>query len=344
MRIPLLEDVPARIGLVKPSALGDVVQTLPILTALRHKFPTSHITWIVNRGFSGLLEGHPHLDAVLPFDRKGGVLQFARFLQQLRSQRFDWVIDLQGLLRSGVMSFATRARRRIGLKSAREGAGWFYTDVVDDTQVSHAVDRYWSVIDALGGGERHFVLDPKPDALTWAQDQLRDLPRPWLGVGVGARWLTKRWPTRHFAELVSRMFTTFGGSAIFIGAPDEADLARDAISRIIGPSLDLTGKTTLPHLTGVLSQVDLLLSNDTGPLHLAAALGRPVLAPYTCTQVRRNGPYGPLSRAVETTVDCRGSYVRTCPHMKCMDELTPDRLWPLLFEQLASWKQQRQSA
>src|SRR5262249_21895336 len=122
------------------------------------------------------------------------------------------------------------------------------------------------------------------------------------------------------------------------GRRDEAGLSRATAALLPGPVRDVTGRTTLPQLAALLDGADVMVANDTGPLHLAAALGRPVVAPYTCTKVRLNGPYGAEHGAVESTVPCQGSYVKRCPHMVCMTELTPDRLWPLLCEVLWSWQ------
>ena len=113
---------------------------------------------------------------------------------------------------------------------------------------------------------------------------------------------------------------------------------------LAGPSVNLHGRTTLPQLAAVLAEADATLANDTGPLHLAAALGRPVVAPYTCTSAKLNGPYGAARGAVETTVWCQGSYVRRCARLECMAELTPDRLWPRLYEVLLTWEMRRRSA
>src|SRR5581483_6891653 len=134
-----LEDYPARrIVLIKPSSLGDIVQTLPVLTSWRHRYPQAHIAWIVNRHYEALLRGHPDLSSTISFDREAGreswlqtAAVYRRFFRHLRRQRFDLVIDLQGLLRSGLMAAACRASRRVGFSSAREGAAWFYTDVID---------------------------------------------------------------------------------------------------------------------------------------------------------------------------------------------------------------------
>src|SRR5579871_585056 len=318
-RAPLTELTPRRIALIKPSALGDIIHALPVLGALRQRFPDAHITWVVNRSYEPLLRGHPALDATLPFDRaalkRGGPIRGVgyalRFARRLRAGRFDLVLDLQGLFRSGLMAFATGARRRVGFSDAREGATRFYTEVVPAPGLDaiHAVDHNWLIAEALGAGDvpKRFDVPLDPAALAWADEQLAPWPRPWLVLGVGARWLTKRWPPEHFATLARDALDRFGGSAVFIGSPDEAPLARACADLLPAPSLDLCGRTTLPQLAALLSKADSVIANDTGPLHLAAALGRPVVAPYTCTHVRLHGPYGGFAGAVATGVGCHGS-------------------------------------
>jgi lipopolysaccharide heptosyltransferase II len=354
-RVPLSEYPARRIALVKPSALGDIVHSLPVLTALRRRYPAAHITWIVNRGYEPLLRGHPDLDATLAFDRGGSrlglldnALTYGWFLRQVYSRRFDLVVDLQGLLRSGLMTKASRAARRVGLSTAREGATWFYTDVVPvaDFNAVHAVDRYWLVAEALGAGTgpkifRVPVADTDRRAI---RARLQECPRPWLVLGVGSRWPTKRWPPAHFASLAQQAHSHFGGSFIFVGGLDDKPLAEATACRLRGPKYDLTGLTTLPELAALLSLADVMIANDTGPLHLAAALGRPVVAPYTCTQVLLNGPYNAEAGAVETTVWCRGSYFKRCDRLECMADLTPDRLWPALKGILLQWERNRLSA
>jgi ADP-heptose:LPS heptosyltransferase len=237
------------------------------------------------------------------------------------------------------MSAVTGAERRVGLSSSREGASFFYTDIVPDDWNAHAVDRYWRVAAALGAGDgpKRFDVPVESDAVEWADRHLARLPRPRLVFAVGARWLTKRWPPEHFAALARQAFHHAGGSAVFVGSRDEAALAQRCAALLTVRTLDLSGDTTLPKLAAILSRADVVLANDSGPLHLAAALGRPVVAPYTCTDVRRHGPYGATGGAVATTVACRASYVRRCDHLSCMSELTPDRLWPRLAKVLCEW-------
>jgi heptosyltransferase-1 len=354
-RQPLSEYPAERIVLIKPSALGDIIHALPVLTALRRRYPHAHITWVVNRGYAPLLQGHRDLDEVLPFDRHAGkrgwraaLHSWFGFLRQLRERRFDLAVDLQGLFRTAVMMKASAAPRRVGLSTAREGAVWTYTDVlsISDVNSIHAVDRCWRVAEALGVGDlaKEFHIPIADEARNWAETVTNGYPRPWMMLGPGARWMTKRWPPEHFAELMRRAGREFGGTVFFVGGDDERAAAAEVRRGLSMPARDLTGETTLPQLAALLERADVLLANDTGPLHLAAALGSPVVAPYTCTTVRRSGPYGWQGNARETTVSCAGSYIKRCSRLLCMAELTPDRLWPVLSHVLRSWESRSLSA
>ena len=337
---------PDRVCLIKPSSLGDVVHALPVLTALRELWPHAHLAWVVNRGLRGLLDGHPDLDEVIPFDRSalrigaGGVASVARFLLDLRRRRFDLVIDLQGLLRSGVMALATGASVRVGLAGAREGSNLCYTHRVESPRPeAHAVDRLLAVAGAFGAdiSRPTFRVAIGPEDDSWAAAMLKDRPRPLLAINVGARWLTKRWPPGHFAGVARRAALDRGAGLVLVGAPEDrplVDSLRGEMGRV--ETLDLCGLTTLPRLAAVASKVDLFLSNDTGPLHLAAATGTKVLGVYTCTSPARTGPYGPNARTVSSCVWCAPSFVKTCPRLECMTELTPDRVWRVLADQLGS--------
>ncbi len=337
-----------RIALIKPSALGDIVHALPVLSALRRRYPAAHITWIVNRGFEPLLAGHPHLDATLAFDRgafRGNVSRAIsyswQFAHLLRKQRFDCVIDLQGLLRTGLMCAATGAPRKVGFANAREGARHFYTQRIEvpDAASIHAVDRYWRIAMHLDAGDapKEFRLPVSRHETQIVQTLLHDLPRPWLSVAVGAKWVTKRWPPESFGSLLASAQRSYGGSVIFVGTTEDRDDSLRTASNLNGPWRDLTGATSLPRLTALLAASDAMIANDTGPLHLAAALGVPCVAPYTCTKTALHGPYGQRG-GVETTVPCGGSYLKKCPHGSvCFAELTPARLWPTLEGVLLSW-------
>jgi lipopolysaccharide heptosyltransferase II len=328
---------PRRVCLIKPSSLGDVVHATPVFQALRALWPTSQFTWVVNRGLEGLLEGLPGLDRVLIFDRRaagrglGGAVCFLRFLAELRKQEFDLAIDLQGLLRSGLMALSTGAAVRVGLAEAREGARHFYTHrVPSNREQPHAVDRLMSVARFLGAPEqepRFAVACPEADRLC-VEHQLAGLARPRLVLNLGARWPTKRWPPESFAQIAIQAFQQLKASIIVVGAPEDS-AARDAFKHALGdlPFLDLCGATTLPQLAAVSRVCDLFLSNDTGPMHVAAASGARVLGVFTCTSPEKTGPYGARASVVRSKIWCAGSLLKTCSRMECMSELRPQRVW-----------------
>ena len=338
---------PRRVCLIKPSSLGDVVHAFPLLAALRRHWPEAKLSWVVNRGLRSLLDGHPDLDEVIPFDRNQikfhprAIGPVGRFLLDLKRREFDVAIDLQGLFRSGVMTAATGAPLRVGLDSAREGAGFFTNHTVaTGGSETHAVDRLLRVADAFGAPS-----DPLAGSVAysaedrhWAHAELAALPRPWVAFNIGARWLTKRWPPEHFAAVARRAQDRLGAGVVLVGAPEDrplVDQLRGALGPDAAPVLDLCARTTLPQLAALAASVDLFVSNDTGPLHLAAAAGARTVGVYTCTSPGRTGPYGPRSVAVQSCVWCAPSYRKTCPRMECMAELTPDRVWAVVESRLA---------
>ena len=334
-RVDLRTLAPERVLIIKPSSLGDVVHALPVLTSLRGRWPDARISWVVNRGLRGLLDGHPHLDEVIPFDR--GALRFGPrglwsalgFARELRERRFDVVIDLQGLLRSGLMTAATGAKVRVGLAAAREGSARFYTHRIGSKAiVGHAVDRLMDVAKAFGGDASPRFIPTVTDAdRAWALGVLAGVPRPVVVLNIGARWVTKRWAPESFATAAQRLVEERGVGLVAVGAPEDRPLV-DRLKAALGavPILDLCARTTLPQLAAVAEAADLFLSNDTGPLHLAAATGAPVLGLFTCTKPERTGPYGASASTVTTAVACAGSCVKACSHMSCMAELTPERV------------------
>jgi lipopolysaccharide heptosyltransferase II len=340
---------PERICVIKPSALGDVVQSLPLLPILKHRYPSARISWVISRELSDLLVGHPCLDEIIPFDRRGGWSPWRRLLSKLSSGRFDLVFDLQGLLRTGVMTLATGARVRVGLQTAREGASLATNcEISGTTKVTPAHARLWRVAEVLGLGEfpkQTQVVTSSADQ-DWANQLLAHLPRPVIAVHPGAGWETKRWPVDKFAELLNRSARHWGSSTIILGSRGERpdaerleQLLRSAAGDTdvgIGPRAtsvtNLAGMTTLKQLSALLARVDLVVSNDSGPMHLAAGLGTPTLCIFTCTSAPRSGPPGNQHELVSTAVACAASYCKRCPHtgaghLACFTELAVERVW-----------------
>ena len=331
--------------LIKPSALGDIVQTLPLLPILKERFPEATVSWVVASQFADLLAGHPYLDEVLPFERRGGSRRFLSLLNTLRKRRFDLVFDLQGLLRTGVMNWATGAAVRVGLETAREGADWVcHVSLPDTSRLVPAHLRNWRVAEALGMGQhRRETLIPITDLdRAWARDQLAGVSPRVLVIHAGAQWETKRWPPGQFAFVAAKAARHYQMSPVLVGSPGERTLTDDIERQIrkFVPNArlkNLAGETTLKRLAAVLERADVVLSNDSGPMHLAAGLGTPVVGVFTCTSPIRSGPPGDRHALVSSKLSCAASYHKRCPHrgrehLACLKELEADRVWQALAD------------
>ena len=335
----------SRVCVIKPSALGDVVQAMALLPALRKRFPAAKISWVIASGLRDLVEPHPLVDRAIPFDRRGGWASWRRLLADLRAARFDVTFDLQGLARTGLMAAATGARTRIGLESAREGSRLAAHRLIPDTgRVMPAHVRYWRVAEELGVGHLRRTV-PVAVGSADAAFARRVLPhapaggarRPRIALVPGARWATKRWPAVKFARLAVKAYRATGATPVIVGAPDEAGLCGEVerlIRRFAGGSgpVNLAGRTTLRQLAACLHRCDLAVSNDTGPMHLAAAVGTPVVGVFTCTDPVRSGPPPGPHEFVRTAVACGGSYKKTCPlpgaaRCACLEDVQVAAVW-----------------
>jgi ADP-heptose:LPS heptosyltransferase len=253
------------------------------------------------------------------------------------------VFDLQGLLRTGLMTWATRAPIRIGLETAREGANLAcHFSLPDTSRHVPAHLRSWRVAQALGFGHyrRETILPVSNEDRAWASRRLSGLAPRRLVIHAGAQWETKRWPTGPFAFVASKAFRVFGMSPVLVGTKSEFDLVHELEQQIrkFVPAVrlaNLAGETTLKQLAAVLEQAEVVLSNDSGPMHMAAGLGRPVVAVFTCTSPVRSGPPGDRHALVSTELPCAAGYHKRCPlkgpyHMACKQELEAERVWQAL--------------
>jgi len=339
----MLAFAPQRVLIIKPSAVGDIVHALPVLPRLRRLWPDARITWMATPGCAGLVQNHPLVDEVILFQRKRlargwynpfALLDLAGMVHELRLRRFDLVIDLQGLLRSASVAMASGAPRRVGFSNAREGAPLFYTDLVDcSMELDHAVERYLKVTAALGCAdgiiEFPFAVDEDDRRF------IRELIPPGTRYAVlapGTNWATKRWPVERFAALVEPLRERFGLETVVAGAAADRPLTARISARF-----DLTGKTTLRQAVALLERAELVVANDTGPMHIAAALGRPLVAPYGPTGVRRTGPFGRFDSVVRLDLPCSPCYSRTCSHHSCMEWLQIEPLLSVAADQIARY-------
>lgn len=315
---------PRRILIIKPSAVGDVVHALPVLNLLRRRWPGAHVSWLITPACAGLLQGHPQIDQLIPFDRKSfgrawksprTVRQIIDFRHQLAEQDFDLVIDLQGLFRSGVLSSWTGAPVRVGSTNVREFGWLFYTHLAPVlTWNQHAIERYLIVAEFLGLGREpvEFVFATDDADRAHIAGLLPD-ERPIAVLLPATNWETKRWPIENFAALIEPLGTRFGLQAVLAGGPDAAVMA----SSLPGV-IDLAGKTTLRQLTALLERAALVIANDTGPMHIAAALNRPLVTMFGPTDPIQTGPFGRDRAVVRLDIPCSPCFSRRCSHISCL--------------------------
>lgn len=319
-----LPDSPQRILIIKPSAIGDVVHTLPILNLLRRRWPEAMIDWIVTPACHGILDGHPQLNNVLIFDRKrlsrwwrsiSTWQELRTFTQDLRSRDYDLVLDFQGLFRSGWLAWMTRSGVRVGFANAREGAWLFYTHRVQTgSPQQHAIERYLKLAKFVGCPTEPFeYVFPTDDADRAAVGALLGSPEPYAVLIPGTNWPTKRWPVEHFDRLAARLREKRRLRIVVAGSPAERELG----DRITG-GLNLCGKTNLRQLVALIEGASLVVCNDSGPMHIAAALNKPMVALFGPTNPVRTGPYRHEDAVLRLDIPCSPCYSRRCSHQSCL--------------------------
>jgi heptosyltransferase-1 len=342
-----------KILLIKLSALGDVVHTIPVLNKLRRRYPNARIDWLVTPGIAELLRHNPAINNVIEFLRDewsepwrpAAYVSTARLIAQLRAAEYDLVIDLQGQMRSAVFAFTSGAPVRIGFdkpradaftslprvipeearkhawKGAREGSWLAYTDTSPlPTLDIHPVERYLGVGPMLGldDGPADFSF-PIPQEATVRIDGLLDyyeIGRANIAiVAPGTVWETKQWRADAFAE-VARHLQQQKLAVVLIGSEGERGLCEE-IARLAPGVVNLAGETALSELAALISRAVICVTNDSGPMHLAVALGRPVVSVFGPTDPVWAGPYRQPDSVVRADIPCSPCYLRRlkeCPN------------------------------
>jgi lipopolysaccharide heptosyltransferase II len=337
-----------KILILKPSSLGDVVQALPVLRLLKRHLPQSQIYWWIDSHLAPLLEGDPDLAGIVRFQRDRWAApkhwyEIGCKVRWMREQRFDWVIDLQCLMRSGIFAWLANGKLTVGLDEPREGARGFYDVIVRrPSALTHAIDWYLQVLPPLRVPvHTDFQWLPERPAVAeavrrkWPVDGAR-----WMVIQPGARWPTKRWPAESFAELVRQLAAAHPGMrfAILGGAEDRA-LGQAIASADSGRCLDLTGALSLPEMVEWIRLSALMVTNDTGPMHVATALGKPLVALFGPTQPRRTGPYRQLDHVLQTRLPCVPCMKSRCSYVKpleCLRALQPATVLAAVQKRLGS--------
>ena len=329
--LPPLTEV-ARLLIVKTSSIGDVIHALPVVQAIKEAAPHLILGWAVRRRCADVLRGNPNIDAlhVMPDRPTLGDLRVLH--AELKAGRYDIALDMQGLLLSGLVTRLSGAPVRMGWDRNREANALFLTHPVipGKAQGQHEIDLLYGFAEALGVQVPHPEFTPQPylaaEAMGRAQEWLSGLPRPRIALNVGASRAYKRWPADNWAA-VARALTALGRSVVFVGDKNDAETVALVTPGLTGGFLDLAGRTTLRELASVLAACDLLVTADTGPMHIAVAVGTPVVALFGATDPARHGPYGarnvvlrdPASGAV-----IPGKRPTDEAGIACMARITPD--------------------
>lgn len=287
--------VPDSVAIVMLTAVGDVVHALPVIRSLRAANPDVHITWIVQPGPMGLVDGHPDVDEFVPFDRKRGWRAFRDLRRQMRGRRFDLVIALQDYMKAGVITAILPAPRKLGLdrRRARDLNWLFTTERIAPRPPGHMQDQYLEYVEHLGiPVQREWRLGPTDEERTRYADLLPQHDGPTVAMVIGTSKPAKEWPAARYAELADRIAGDLGGRAVLVGglSAREEEAAGEIVRLAKHPPLDLRA-WDLRRVVYLLSQSDALVSPDTGPLHIGVALDTPSVALMGYTNPKRVGPY-----------------------------------------------------
>ena len=307
--------------IIKPSSLGDIVLALPALSALRSSFPNARISWLVRPDFAPLLEKHPALNDVILFDRRflgkawynfRAFASLLTLISRLRRAKFDAVIDLQGLFRTASLAWLSGCSRRFGMAKAREFAHIFYTDKVSqDEDCIHLVDYYLKIIRTAGARDLDVQFDlPVDPATSESAKKLlaeHDIEPDGYAVLVpGSAHPDKCWPVKNFAELARKISSQFGLSIVSTGTQSEKSLVANLAALANVPIANLAGLTDISQLIALLKSARVVVSNDTGSGHIAAALSTPVVMIFGRSNPTRVAPYRRADCVVALEPDSRG--------------------------------------
>lgn len=327
-----LKRIPKKILIVKPSSLGDIVHSLPFLDLMKTFFPKAGIHWVVAKGLEDLLEGHPMIEKlwVINKDRWKNARMLPETIKELktlysglRKEAYDIAVDLQGLLRSGLLTKATNAPFRIGFKEAKEGSALFYTHRVEGGQDIHAVDRYLKIAGALGcvAEEVRFPMTLVKETENAAS--IKSAFPEYAVLVPGARKKANRWPAGRYGQLAADLPV----KSLIVGSQADAAIADEIVRLSNGKAVALAGKTDIREMISIIRGARYVVSNDTGPMHIAAAFGIPVIAVFGPANPVRTGPYGRNHVIVRAGVPCSPCYKKSCKKTICMDAVSVDMVY-----------------
>ena len=312
-----------RLLIVRLGAVGDIIHTLPVAAALRRRFPDATIDWAVDERYAELLDLAPDVDRpiVLASRSRPAVAAWLAFRRELQRGAYEIALDLQGLVKSAAVARMTGAHRIVGFAAPflrERWARWCYDEAIHPGHPRHVIDRNLGILAAVG--------ESNPSAVAWSfplevppspvVDELRariDPPAARYAVlNPNAAWATKRWPPERFGAVAAHLREAHGLPSVVVWGPDDAECA-DAVVEASGGAATLAPETSLAELAALLQVAALVVSGDTGPLHLAAALGVPVVGLYGPSDPARNGPWADDDLVVSAACDCYEQRARSGP-------------------------------
>jgi heptosyltransferase I len=287
---------PDRVCIVMMSAVGDAVHVLPVITALKRANPAMRLTWVLQPGPATLVRGHPLVDEIILFDRSAGMRGFTDVRRQLREREFDLVIDLQVYFKAGIITSFTRARVKLGFDRARaRDFNWLFTTArIPPHAMQHVQDQYFEFCDWLEVPHEpvEWGLGPWPGERDWQREFYSKLERPAAPIVVATSKAEKDWMPERWAEVCDALYADFGLQPVLVGGttPREEHAARVILERARHKPLSALG-SGLRKLVAIFDGAALVLSPDTGPLHISVALDRPVVSLIGYSNPKRVGPY-----------------------------------------------------
>lgn len=304
-----------RILIVKLGALGDVVQSLPVLSTLRTCFPKSYIGWVVEEAAVPILQGHPDLDDLILLERKRlkgfkAISYVRQWIRLLREKRFDAAFDLHNLLKSGIITYVSGASIRVGFRKIREGNFIFMNRWIKPGLIhQHAVEKYLSLLSPLGIDETQWVhrfplfWHSKDEVVIERFLEMSGLSQKDALVAINpcANWLSKRWKYDRYAAVADGLAKENGVGIVILWGPGEFPLA-EAVLNAMSEKATIAPQTSIKEFMALIKRCRLLISGDSGPLHIAAALGVPTVSLYGPSDPRRNGPYGEGHIVIQSSV------------------------------------------
>ena len=358
--------------IVRLSALGDVVQSLPLLPILRQTFPNASIGWLVEEGAASLLEGVSEIDRLHISKRKTWLKQIKKpstaiqaykelraFIHEIKTQEYQWAIDVQGLQKSAIWPFLVGVPNRIGFAPGREASDWLYTHRVKAMATlatdRHAMESFLGLLEPLGIEQQSHLSFPEKQKKptipksentihSWIKEQ-KNLQRSILAFAPATQWQSKHWPVSEWRKLCT-LLQGKPVSLLWLGGPSDKDLVtslhnfNNAQPQPI-PSLNLCGQTNIAELFTLLEASNIYIGPDSAPLHIANAVsskqGNPfIIGLYGPTASLRTGPSSSDSLALESALECQPCHKRTCPlaTASCMQVLRAENVAAIVGKQL----------